>query len=66
MIPKVPGGSNHKCSFFRLIALAARPLPSYFLLASSICCPLALQTYIYAIFSHHQSLHPEDGGSMAL
>jgi len=48
------------------VALAARLLPSHFLLASSICRPLALQAYIYARFSHCQSLHPEDGGSMDL
>jgi len=34
---------------------------SCFLLASGLCPPLALQGCIYALSSHCQSLHPEDG-----
>jgi hypothetical protein len=35
-------------------------------LPSNICHPLALQAYIYAVSSHRQPLHLEDGGSIAL
>jgi len=49
-----------------LAAVTARPYPSCFLLTSSICCPLALQAYDYAIFFHRQSLHPEEGSSTDL
>jgi len=49
-----------------LVALAARPLSFCFLLANSFCYPLALQAYIYAFASQHQSLHPKDGDSMVL
>jgi len=44
-----------------LVPMAARPFPSHFLLAKVICCPLALQAYIYAIFpnSSHFTLKME-------
>jgi len=34
-----------------LVALAARPLPSCFLLASSLCCPLALVLFFFHQFT---------------
>jgi len=43
-------------SHLTLVALAARPAPSHFLLANGSCRPLALQAYVYAIFFHRQSL----------
>jgi len=59
-----PGGRKHYHSFLTLVALVAKLLPSHYLLASSICCPVALQPVSMPIIFHCQSLHPEDGGSM--
>jgi hypothetical protein len=55
-----------KCSLLTLVAVAAWLLSFHYLLASGICHPLAFQTFIYANSFHHQSLDPEDGGSMDL
>jgi len=52
LIPVVPDGIHKSPTLLTLVAMAARSLPSHFLLASVTFCPPPLWAFIYTIFSN--------------